>query len=373
MMTTSVSSSRPVLLFNKNRDVDPAGHDHLTRVAMAQRIATLINGHYAGVHDSSAIAGHPYFIPDNTLLREDCTVLGIQGEDDLYGGVVPHAFLTNKTISHPLPDMQAVAPDSWSPRLAQRIGNTVLPGYSAFSRNDAQLAGERLLEGGRVRVKRAAGVGGEGQAVVDSIEELMSVLDGIDRNELCQEGVVIERDLDDALTYSVGVLRVAGRQFAYCGTQFMVEDRNGIEVYGGSELHVVRGGFAQLQRLLADDERVEATGKAIQYDAAVSAEFPDFFASRRNYDVAAGRDSRGLRHCGVLEQSWRIGGATPAEIAAVEALLAEPSLDSIVASTHELHRAGPVPAEARVHFDDPYSRSGPILKYSRVHRHGNPT
>ena len=46
---------------------------------------------------------------------------------------------------------------------------------------------------------------------------------------------------------------------------------------------------------------------------------PGFFASRRNYDVAQGVDAAGRRRSGVLEQSWRLGGASGAEIAALEA------------------------------------------------------
>jgi hypothetical protein len=160
--------------------------------------------------------------------------------------------------------------------------------------------------------------------------------------------------------------------FAYFGTQFLVEDRNGATVYGGSELTMVRGGFQDLLRLQLADEVRRAVRKAVAYEEAVSAEFPAFFASRRNYDIACGRDSRGKAHCGVLEQSWRIGGATPAELAAIEALRDDPALASVAASAHELHRPQSVPPGANVHFDDPHSESGPILKYSMVRRHGHP-
>lgn len=366
-------SARPVVLLIAADSTDPHGHDHLTRVAMAERIAALHGGRYAGVFDNRETYGaQPYFIPDCTLLVDEAAAFGIRGEDDLFGGVVPHAFLANKTISHPLAGAGAAAPDGWSPRLAQRLGDAVLPGFSAFSREDAKSAGERLLAGGRVRVKLASGVGGGDQAVVDAIEALEAALAGIDDDELRRHGVVIERDLGDALTYSVGRLRVAGMPYAYYGTQSMVEDRDGAAVYGGSELTVTRGGFQDLLRLPLIDEVHRAVRKAVDYDAAVSAEFPAFFASRRNYDIACGQDSRGAPHCGVLEQSWRIGGATPAEIAAIEALREDPALASVAASTHEVHRPQPAPPGARVHFHDPRSESGPILKYSLVRRHGHP-
>lgn len=373
-MTTPSPSARAVVLLDTTGDTDPLGHDHLTRVAMAERIAALHGGRYAGMFDSRKNYGtsSPYFIPDCTLLAEQAAAVGIRNENDLFGGVVPHAFLINKTISHPLVGAGAVAPDGWSPRLAQRFGDTVLPGFSAFARADARLAGERLLADGRVRVKLAWGIGGDGQTVAASVDEIEDALAGVDDDVLRRHGVVIERDLGETLTYSVGRLRIAGLSVAYYGTQYLVEDRDGKTVYGGSELVVARGGFADLLQSPLGEEARNAVRKAIDYDAAVSAEFPAFFASRRNYDVACGEDSAGKVHCGVLEQSWRIGGATPAEIAAVEALREDPALTSVTASTHEVHEPRTAPPGARVHFHDPHCESGPILKYSQVRRHGHP-
>ena len=65
-----------------------------------------------------------------------------------------------------------------------------------------------------------------------------------------------------------------------------------------------------------------------------AASFAGFFASRRNYDIARGVDARGRACSGVLEQSWRIGGASSAEIAALEAFRSGARL--VRASTLEL-------------------------------------
>ena len=51
-----------------------------------------------------------------------------------------------------------------------------------------------------------------------------------------------------------------------------------------------------------------------------------FFASRRNYDIARGIDAQGQWRCRVLEQSWRIGGASGPEVAALQAFRADPAL-----------------------------------------------
>lgn len=372
-MDTIAPSVRPVVLLIADPEHDPRGHDHLTRVAMAERIAALRGGAYAGEYDGSADYGvRPYFVPDCTLLRDRAEALDIRGEEDLFGGVVPHAFLANKTISHPLIGADAAAPPGWSPGLAERLGDAVLPGFSAFSSSDARAAGRRLLERGRIRVKSPLGIGGGGQTVAADADELDAALADIDEADMRAHGVVIERDLFDPITYSVGRLRLCGANFAYYGTQLQVQDRAGNAVYGGSELVVVRGGFEALEKLEATDAALTAVRMAARYDAAVAAEFPGFFASRRNYDVASGADSEGRDRIGVLEQSWRIGGATPAELAAVRALVEAPELAWVAASTHETHYPHKTPPGADVHFDDPRREDGPVLKYSMVRRHGHP-
>jgi hypothetical protein len=154
---------------------------------------------------------------------------------------------------------------------------------------------------------------------------------------------------------------------SYHGTQRLTPDNHGEQVYGGSDLRVARGDFEALLRLDLTTEARLAVAQAQTYDAATMAEFPDFFASRRNYDVAQGRDARGCRRSGVLEQSWRIGGASGAEIAALEAFRADPGLWSVRASTVELYGEGHTPPPwATVYFQGTDAKVGPITKYALV-------
>jgi len=96
------------------------------------------------------------------------------------------------------------------------------------------------------------------------------------------------------------------------------------------------------------------------------------FASRCNYDVAQGVDETGVRHSGVLEQSWRIGGASGAELAALQAFSEQPSLRWVDASTHEIYGDDvQVPAHAQVHFDGVDVEAGRLVKYAVVDRHGD--
>ena len=110
------------------------------------------------------------------------------------------------------------------------------------------------------------------------------------------------------------------------------------------------------------------------YDAAAAECFAGMFASRRNYDVALGLDAAGRTRCGVLEQSWRLGGASGAEVAALEAFRAEPALLAVRAATVELYGPDvpPPPARATVYFRGVDEEVGPMTKYAMLESHGDP-
>jgi len=345
-------------------------HTTLTRADLARRLAALLGHAFGGEYRSGTPRppGRAYFVPTETLLAGDARPLGIRDERDLFGGVVPHAFLTTKTISHPALHPEARVPEGWSHDLWRDMGDAVLPGYSTFSPSDARDAGERLLRRGEVRLKLANGVGGSGQSTVSDRHQLQAAIAALDVDDVHRHGVVLELNLADPVTYSVGQLRLGDWQLAYYGTQWMTDDHRGQQVYGGSRLHVVRGGFDDLLRLpLARGPRT-AVEYALRYDAAVGRAYPDFFASRRNYDVAAGRDGNGEEQCGVLEQSWRIGGASPAELAALLALRDDPALEHVHVSCHEVYSAEPPPVGATVHYHGDDAEAGMLCKYSLVER-----
>jgi hypothetical protein len=73
---------------------------------------------------------------------------------------------------------------------------------------------------------------------------------------------------------------------------------------------------------MAAETRAAVTA-ARRYDEAM-VEYPGFMASRRNYDVGQGLDTDGRPRLGVLESSWRIGGASSAELVALAAFAKDP-------------------------------------------------
>ncbi|WP_246529256.1 DUF3182 family protein [Microvirga zambiensis] len=340
-------------------------HERITRTAIAKQLAGVLGFSHKGEYDRSfQHPGRVYFVPSNTLVGlEQAAELGITGEHDLFGGVVPHPLVATKAITHPLIEQGAFAPEGWSDTFPQQVQSAVLEGFSVFTADQAYAAGERLLEQGPVRLKPVTATAGRGQRIIRNRAELSEALVTIDSNELAHFGLVLEENLTAVTTYSVGQVRVADLTATYYGSQRLTTDNAGEEVYGGSDLVVVRGDFDALALLPLSDRIRIAVEQARIYDAATSV-FPGLFASRRNYDVAQGVNAHSQWRSGVLEQSWRIGGATGAEIAALEAFRAYPALQVVHASTFEVYgeSQGP-PPHATVYFRGLDEHVGLLTKY----------
>ena len=359
---------RTIFTLRRNGAHNPQGHEASTRRELARRLAALTGFEFAGEHDPNETwTGRRYFIPGDTLTSDVAAHLGICGPDDLFGGVVPTDFVATKAITHPLVASGASAPKGWSTEFPRLVAQSVLVGYSAFAKEDALRAGRLLLDRGPVRLKLASGIAGIGQWVVSDEAALVGVLATIADHEIATSGIVIEEHLADVTTHSVGHVRIAELVATYCGTQHMTVNNEGAEVYGGSELRVVRGGFNSLLALDLPVEVRLAIAQARVYDDAADRCFPGFFASRRNYDVAQGTDATGRRRSGVLEQSWRVGGASGAEIGALEAFRDDASLQTVRAASHELYGDAVVPpAGAVIYFRGVDPRVGALTKFTVV-------
>jgi hypothetical protein len=280
--------------------------------------------------------------------------------------------VATKTITHPLVGTRSRAPIGWCAEFPRRVADVVLQGFSAFATEDALAAGRKILEHGKVRVKPGAGIAGLGQSVVDNVTDLARALDAIAPDVMAESGVVIEQDLDDVTTYSIGQVHVAGLIATYYGTQSMTTNNHGVEVYGGSEITVVRGDFDALTALRLPEAVELAIVQARTYDAAADECFTGFYASRRNYDVVQGLDGARRHRSGVLEQSWRLGGASGAEIGALEAFRADPSLKVVHATTREVYGEAPaLPPGAVVYFSGVDASVGALTKYALTEPHAH--
>ena len=343
------------------------GHDRLSRHALAGRLAAVLGYEFRGEYDArQRYAARPYFVPKDTLLREQAEALGIRDANDLFGGVVPHRFIATKAITHCALDDARALPPRWSPALAEALRGVVLPGFSAFAADDVQRAASLLLAHGRVRIKPAHAIGGAGQHVAGDAGAVDAAVLQLDPQATAEHGVAIELDIEAPRTLSVGELHVGGSTLAYFGVQRTARNHHGDGVYGGSDLTLVRGDLGTLARHAPDADTALAIEQARAYDAAIGAAFPDFFASRRNYDVLQGRDREGEFVSGVLEQSWRLGGASPAEIAALEAFRRDAGLRLLHARSVETYGDEPLPPDAIVHYDGSDAVAGRLRKYVQI-------
>jgi hypothetical protein len=340
------------------RQHDCKGHAEITRM-----IAGLLSWDY---ETEPALINRPvgthYYVPDRTLSVRQAESWGIARECDLFGGVVPFPFVGTKAITHPLSSPSRYVPEGWSCDMAEATKAIVLEGYTAFDDSSAYEAGSSLLRAGAIRVKPCNAQGGVGQITINTLNELKRVIARIPHDE----GTVLEEQLYGSLTFSVGAARIEDREISYWGTQSLTRDNSGALVYGGSRLQVFPGTLGGLLEQALNPPVRLAIEQALIYERAALRSYPGLFMSRRNYDIIQGLDGRGNWKSGVLEQSWRIGGASPAEILAFQALEQAPRTSCLVETVERYGRGHEPPDGAELIYvgDDPVA--GEMIKYAQV-------
>ncbi|MDR6928353.1 DUF3182 family protein [Pseudomonas sp. BE134] len=343
-------------------------HEVETNRALARWLAQILGLEYGGSFDQKLHDGRDlYVLPTQTLVGVAAArQVGVRGPEDLWGGYVDHDFICTKAISHGLLNKNAYAPPGWSTLFSERVRNVVLDGLSVFSLDDARPAAEHLLYNGPIRLKPVHACAGRGQEVIESLDQFHAILARPDASKLFTEGVVLEQDLGNVITHSVGQSFIGDTVLSYCGEQYLIEDGQGELVYGGSNLLVVPGYYEDLLKLpLPDDVRL-AIQQAQVFDNAADEAYPGFYASRRNYDIAQGLDSNGKQRSGVLEQSWRMGGASSAEVAALQSFVNDPGMRAIRVSSVETYIDQPLPADAIEVYRGPAENGDFLLKYVTV-------
>ncbi|KAA0944545.1 MULTISPECIES: DUF3182 family protein [unclassified Pseudomonas] len=343
-------------------------HEVETNKALARWLAQILGWEFGGSYDPARHSERNlYLVPTQTLVGPaQALKLGIKGPEDLWGGYVDHDFICTKAISHGLRSKDAFTPEGWSQLFSERVRTAVLEGLSVFALADARPAAAHLLCSGPVRLKPVHACAGRGQEVIENIDQFDAILARPNAAKLFTEGVVLEQDLRDVITHSVGQSFIGDHVFSYCGDQYLTEDGQGEAVYGGSNLLVVQGYYEDLLALdLPDDMRL-AIEQAQTFDNAADEAYPGFYASRRNYDIAQGLDSEGKQRSGVLEQSWRMGGASSAEVAALQSFIKHPYLRVIRVSSVETYTDQVLPADAIEVYRGPAENSDFLLKYVTV-------
>lgn len=346
----------------------PPEHECVVHRLLAEKIASLLN---LPVNDATAASGPYYWIPDETVIgSQQMQTLRISQAADFFGGAVSYPFMATKAISHPLIDHPTAMAEGWNEQFHRQAADTVLRGYTAFSLADAERAGLQLLTQGPLRIKAVRGKAGRGQTLIEDSTQLAACLQTQDEKEVACWGLVLEEHLKEVVTFSVGQIEVAGINISYCGTQRLTEDDSGADVYGGSDLTLVRGGYDALGALPLSSAMRRAVQQATDYEQAAF-NCLGLIASRRNYDIAQGIDALGEERSGVLEQSWRIGGASAAEVFALEAFCRDPQLQCLRASTYETY-GNDVPPDAQCLYQGAVPPHGTLSKFVKVEPYASP-
>ena len=129
--------------------------------------------------------------------------------------MVPHPFVKTKAITHQLVQGDARRPQGWSAVFAEKVRDVTLPGYTVFNADDARLAVRRMLDRGPVRVKQPLGASGRGQTRVTAVDQLERFLEQFDADEMATYGLVLEENLREVRTLSVGHVAVDSLTIAY--------------------------------------------------------------------------------------------------------------------------------------------------------------
>ncbi|MGE8468426.1 MAG: DUF3182 family protein [Pseudomonas putida] len=360
------SKTGVVLLDTREHTPD---HEHAVHLKLADGLAQLLGCPHIEPAQPATATDRYYYLPTETLVDpQRHAAMGIRTEQDLFGGLVAYPYMATKAISHPLP-ADASFPPGWTDAFALQASDALLRGYTVFSKTDARNAARLLLRDGPLRVKPVLACAGRGQQVIDTADALEPLLADMDDQALAVWGLVLEEDLSEVQTFSVGQVRVAGLTCSYHGTQQLTHDHQGTEVYGGSDLVVVRGDYQALLQLPMEDHLRLAINQAMAYERAAEQHFPGFVASRRNYDIARGTTAQGHLRSGVLEQSWRLGGASSAELLALQAFADEPTLQRVRASTHEVFGTPDLPTDATLFYQGIDSELGQFSKFARIREH----
>lgn len=332
-----------------------AGYIKRRNAEVGKCLATLTGSRFLGsvIEGSEVDSKGIYYVPAKPILKEKAKVLGVKSTEDLFGGVVEHSVHADKAILHLTPTLTSSAPEGYLRSFALSVRDAVLPGYSAFTDEDALHAFQLLNAAGEVvLVKDPSQSDADGQVKVKSQGELMGLLRAIPVDVLSQKGMVLEAFVQDPVTQSVGQVYIDGKVYCYFGQQTSVfhEGRN---KYGGTRVEMYRGEIENLPKFAPNESLRIAVAQSIKVRDAFSIYDP--VISRMNFDIVQGINAKGEFVSGVTDQSFRLGGASPAEVLAIEELEENPAHKSAIAEVllgyDPLER--PDLKEVKVFLDEP--------------------
>lgn len=317
-MKTVVRLNNPVLEYAPNSSVP------VSIGAVAERIAT----HIGAVMDTSQTAAtERYFVPMAAIHEPLARQVGISALGGAYGGIVRELQHADKAVLHQLPRTTMQSPDWYSRDFASEVKATVLPGFTTFSAEDTRAAFDIMQgEGHFVRFKDPAGTGERGQYLIKTKDELEKVM--FDHgNGFTEAGAILEANLNDAETITVGYVDIEGEKYSWYGSPYDTEF-GGIKRFGGNEITVVKGGLSALRDYCKEEKnKVAVEQSAVVFDAYHSHLGSSIM--RATFDAVQGIGDNGEFLSGITDPSLRPSASSAAEIRAIEAFRDYPEAKAV--------------------------------------------
>ncbi len=289
-------------------------------INVAQDMAEILNLPYSGKYYNTK---DRYFHALSTPITYlESNKLHIRSENDFYGSVFRHPEHSDKAMLHCTMDPGLCVPSFYSRVFAERVKDSVIPGFTAFTEVGAVDAFNKLRNmGHEVRVKLMGKSDGRGQTLINSVEELKTLIKSSSK-EIYFNGIVLEANLygnpdktGSPTTMTVGRVKL-GEDFCFYGTQ--VDLYKGGFKYGGCKIDLKRGELCSIDTATLD----ETTSIAIKNASIVldAYGYLNPMISRGAMDVVCGYDAMGNRIIGATDFTGRIGGGTPAIVLGIEYL-----------------------------------------------------
>jgi len=269
-----------------------------------------------------------YIIASKTITTANAHALGIHTPDDFYGLAIDNLHHVGKTILHPA--INKNTPPFYQTTFSKRVQTLVLPGITCFSTEDLDSAYQQTSGNGfDLRFKVAGESDGNGQYQIENRDHLMDIIEKEEQS--LSEGVVLEANINDPKTISVGHTKVGEKKYSFIAHQKNSEtDKAGQSRYLGAKVTVIPGELDQLllDKSLTINEQL-AVIKAVGFHRLYQEVFNPI-ASRISYDVVIGLDNHGDILSGVTDITGRVGGTCPALMLACLQLNDDPSIKKVL-------------------------------------------
>lgn len=319
--------------------------------SLAGFLAKLTGRKYQGdLSLNTKIDSRDILFPHKSLPVSAGEELGVTSQNQIFGSVIEPIY-AEKSIFHPLINKPEVAPRNFPHKFPKQLfeSKATLPGYTVFCLDDALSAFELLkLQGVVVRLKDPQGSSGTKQLIVASRTEVEEFVKSIDPSKLKALGLVLESNLINSSdpkaalrAYSAGWTVIDGKIYSYIGEQ-MFGETGTVDRYLGTKLYMVRGTTNNLIDF-AKEKKLQSILQCLSKVKRAMVFLPYLIGSRINFDFLVGIPetlpaNRYIKErTYVVEQSFRVGGATPAELLGIQYL-----------NTHK--NAEIVTAISRVHY-----------------------